>query len=77
MTLTVRRCCPNSAAQATGSHNRRLARRHAQCAVDADRLSVEHPVLDDVAGKLRVLGGGAEALGEGDARAELLARTVL
>ena len=49
------------------------ARRHAQRAVEPDRLAVEHPVLDDLTGQLRVLGGLAEALREGDAGAELLA----
>ena len=50
-----------------------LPGRHPQRAVEPDRLAVEHPVLDDLAGQLRVLRGPAEALREGDARAEFLA----
>ena len=53
---------------------RASARRHPQRAVEPDRLAVEHPVLDDVARQLRVLRRLAEALGEGHAGAELLAR---
>ena len=37
-----------------------LARRHAQRAVEADDLAVEHRVLDDVRGERRVLLGRAE-----------------
>src|SRR5665811_2062197 len=47
------------------------ARRHPQRAVEPDGLAVEHAVLDDLAGQLRVLGGRAEALGERDTRSEL------
>jgi len=50
------------------------ARRHPQSPVEPDGLAVEHAVLDHVAGELGILGGLAEALGEGDAGAELLAR---
>src|ERR1700689_1003101 len=50
------------------------ARWHPQRAVQPDRLAVEHAILDNVAGQLRVLGGLAEALGEGHACAELVAR---
>ncbi len=50
----------------------RSAWRHPQRAIEPDRLAVEHPVLDDLTGELRVLGGQAEALREGDARAERL-----
>ena len=50
-----------------------LARRHPQGAVQADRLAVQHRVLDDLDGELRVLLGAAEPGGEGHARAERLA----
>ncbi len=54
----------------------RSARRHPQHAVQPDRLAVEHPVLDDLAGEPRVLGGHAEALRERDAGSERLTRLI-
>src|SRR5439155_4062839 len=50
-----------------------LARRHAQRAVEADRLAVQHRVLDDVAHERRELARPAETRGKGDLRGERLA----
>src|SRR5215218_869153 len=49
---------------------RSLLRSHADGAVEADGLAVEHPVLEDVADQGGVLLGLAEAGGEGDLGAE-------
>src|SRR5919106_997525 len=48
-----------------------LLRRHAEGAVEADRLSVEHRVLGDLAGELGELGGPAQAGRERHALPEL------
>src|SRR4051812_41417050 len=48
------------------------ARRHAQGAVEPDRLAVQHRVLHDVHRERRELGGVAEPLREGDCLAELI-----
>jgi hypothetical protein len=42
-----------------------LSAGYPQCAVEPDRLAVEHPVLDDLAGQPRVLRRLAAALGKG------------
>ena len=62
---------PSTAAPVTA--RRGLPGRHAEGAVQPDRLSVEHRVPDDLAGELAVLLGSAEPGGERDAGAERLA----
>src|SRR6185312_4311919 len=51
-----------------------LAGRHADCAVEADGLAVQHRVLDDVDREAAIFGGVTEPRGMRHLRAEALAR---
>ncbi len=59
--------------QTSAGDLRDLPRRHPQRPIQPDDLAVEHAVLDDMAGEVRVLLGPAESLGVGDTGAEFLA----
>src|SRR3954468_8956080 len=69
-------CSADSDERSAGERDSAIgsARRHADGAVQADRLAVEHRVLDDLRRELRELLGAAEARREGDLLAELRPR---
>ena len=57
---------------ATGVVARRLARRHAESAVQTDSFAVKHGVVEDGEGQFGVFRGLTEATGERDGRTQFL-----